>query len=181
MKRREFLVNSGFILGTGLLLGTGCESKAQTLEQSMENLVKADLEKNCQKSDDQQSALALAEVKPVEMSGILAHSVGCRSPHKHLLFVDARFLLQPDLVEVESDVDIDGVKAKKFYTSTSYDMSWIVKHVVGAHRHEVILTKLDMIQIQEQDLKKIAFQMKWPSKSEIEPGHLFTLSMKNLI
>ena len=182
MKRREFLQNS-VVLSGGVMIGLGSNAVAATNEEIIQSLQDSNRKNECQSINHQEYELALKEMKPSNSNGIVTSSIGCRSPHKHLIYIDERFLKNPELIEEESDTTLpNGARAKVFLTSPSFDMSWVVKNLVGQHRHELILTKEDLTQIGQHNaaVQKIAYQKKWPFIFLSEPGHLFVLTMQNL-
>lgn len=174
MKRREFVKNAA-----GLFVSvTALTSLSAWAETEVEYLERKDVENDCQSVDeDHKDNDAEVEQNYTKgEQGILAHSVGCRAPHKHLLFLPIQYLQNPDLI---------GPDSKTFLTSFAFDMGFWVKHSVGAHQHEVKLTKEDIQQIinNPDGIKKIAYQFVpfiGKRTGETEPGHVFHLKASSL-
>ena len=181
MKRREFLgVSSKFVF---LGLPTAALSISSIANASEEEAIITALESSegenaCQSIDDGGFHGALSHVNPNGAAGSLSRSVGCKSPHKHLLFVPIAYLENPALINQEADASENGELAKRFHTSPAFDMSTLVSLTVGAHQHEVLLTAADIeaIRSNPEGIKKIAYQKRF-LRGGLEPGHVFQIKM----
>jgi hypothetical protein len=182
MERRTFILNSAILLGGSVLLGLNQKAIAlSNIEQEIQHLESKHHQNRCHSVNEGGFQNALEQIKS---TGLVSTSIGCKSPHKHILFIDERYLIDPTLIEKEADQTLaDGTLAKTFLTSDSFDMGFWVKKTVGVHKHSVAMTQMDIIQITQQNLeiKKIAYQFVWPLNKNMEPGHVFHLSLGNRI
>ena len=103
MKRRQFISEGMrlaiFVSASSLLVGP---KAVADISGDIADLEHKDLSNACQSSEGSEGSSALIEVNPASEAGLIAHSVGCKSPHKHLIFIPARFFANPQLIESEA-------------------------------------------------------------------------------
>ena len=184
MQRRQFLKQTAqlalFVPALPFVTNEDLSVVDSPEAQAIARLEAADTQRACQTLDHNEYALALKNVNPKNEPGLLASSVGCKSPHKHLVFIPARYLSSPDLIEAEATVMLEnGLKAKSFQTSFAFDMSLAIQLTVERHVHELYLTRQDLITIAQNadGVKRIAFQHQLLDPSKTEPGHVFHLKL----
>jgi hypothetical protein len=177
MKRRTFIRNSAglFVLVTPF---ADLHASELTEAEMAARLEQQNVDNDCQ-SRDSDNYIDIAGAYTGGKNGLLASSIGCRSPHKHLLFLPVSYLENPDLIERELE---PGTDYKIFETSPAFDMSLLVRKTVPRHTHEVRITKADLYSIinNPEGIKKVAFQpvpIIGNFLNLTEPGHLFKLKL----
>src|SRR4051812_15803121 len=130
MNRRDFVRNGAglFVFLSPILPLVVWAAEGETDE--MLKLRVDNVAKSCQSDPKDDERAIVAQISAGE-AGLLMHSIGCRAPHKHVLFVPLKYVLDPATMPLDQGKDF-----KTFQTSNSYDLSFLVKHTVGIHSHE---------------------------------------------
>ena len=175
MKRREFVLNAG-----GLFVAASFFTQAEqalgfvagrplTDDELIDRILQKDQEKQCQMNPLSGSEFERArfEVNPNGEPGSFSKSIGCSYPHKHLLFIPARYFENPSLIE----------SPIVFRTGRAYDMSEVVRQKFNLHSHTITLDRADFEKINREaaGIKKLAYQRDIPGGG-LGPGHVFQIT-----